>query len=45
MQCKEHVWTINSESEIIEMNNMDIDYVTTNNPVGAAKILRYYEGH
>lgn len=38
-----NVWTINSESEIIEMNNMDIDYVTTNNPEGAAKILRYYE--
>lgn len=38
-----NVWTINSESEIIEMNNMDIDFVTTNNPEGAAKILRYYE--
>ena len=38
-----NVWTINSESEIIEMNNMDIDFVTTNNPEGAARILRYYE--
>lgn len=38
-----NVWTINSDSEIIEMNNMDIDFVTTNNPEGAARILRYYE--
>ena len=40
-----NVWTINSESEIVEMNNMDIDYITTNNPEGAAKILRYYEAN
>ncbi len=39
-----NVWTIDSESEIIEMNNMCIDYITTNNPEGAARILRYYEG-
>ena len=39
-----NVWTINSESEIIEMNNMGIDYITTNKPELAAKILRYYEG-
>lgn len=39
-----NVWTINNESDIIEMNNMDIDYVTTDNPVAAAKILEYYEG-
>ena len=38
-----NVWTINSESEIIEMNNMDIDFITTNNPEAAARILRYYE--
>ncbi|MCR4921253.1 MAG: hypothetical protein K5945_06035 [Bacteroidaceae bacterium] len=39
-----NVWTINSEAEIVEMNNMGIDYITTNNPELAAKILRYYEG-
>ena len=38
-----NVWTINGESEIIEMNNMDIDFITTNNPEAAARILRYYE--
>ena len=38
-----NVWTINSEAEIIEMNNMDIDYITTDNPVAAARILKYYE--
>ncbi|MCR4920622.1 MAG: hypothetical protein K5945_02800 [Bacteroidaceae bacterium] len=39
-----NVWTIDGESEIIEMNNMGIDYITTNNPEAAARILQYYEG-
>ena len=39
-----NVWTIDSESEIIEMNNMGIDYITTNAPETAARILKYYEG-
>ncbi len=39
-----NVWTINSQSEIIEMSNMDHDFVTTNDPELAARILRYYEG-
>ena len=38
-----NVWTIDGEAEIIEMNNMGIDFVTTNNPEGAAKVLQYYQ--
>jgi len=38
-----NVWTIDSEADLFEMNNRGIDFITTNNPEGAAKILKYYE--
>lgn len=37
-----NVWTIDDEATIIEMSNMGIDFVTTNNPVAAKKIYSYY---
>ncbi len=37
-----NVWTINSASEIVEMNNMGVDYITTDNPLYAKKVYDFY---
>lgn len=37
-----NVWTLDSTDDIIKANNYNIDYVTTNNPVEALKIQKYY---
>jgi hypothetical protein len=38
-----NVWTIDETSQIVEVNNEDADYVTTNNPVEAKSIYQYYQ--
>lgn len=38
-----NVWTINSEKEIIEMNNLGIRFITTDYPERAMEIQRYYQ--
>ena len=37
-----NVWTIDDTATMIEMSNMGIDYVTTNNPVAAKAVYAYY---
>ena len=40
-----NVWTINDAATMIEMSNMGIDYVTTDNPVTAKEVYAYYEAN
>lgn len=37
-----NVWTIDDESTMIEMANMGVDYITTNNPEAATRIYEHY---
>ena len=37
-----NVWTIDDTATMIEMSNLGIDYVTTNNPVAAKQVYAYY---
>ncbi len=37
-----NVWTINNKDEMIEMSNLDIDYITTNAPETAKEVYEYY---
>ena len=38
-----NVWTIDNERDIIEMNNLGIDFITTNYPERAMEIQKYYQ--
>ena len=38
-----NVWTIDNLAEIIEVNNLGIDYITTNYPERAMEVQSYYE--
>ena len=40
-----NVWTINDRSEMIEMSNLGIDYITTNAPETAKEVYEYYRTH
>ena len=40
-----NVWTIDSKDEMIEMSNLDIDYITTNNPETAKEVYAYYQAN
>lgn len=43
LELTTNVWTIDNHDDIIKVNNMGIDYITTNNPVEALSIQKYYQ--
>jgi len=39
-----NVWTVNSEKDIMEMAKLGVDYITTDEPVGALEIMSHFNG-
>lgn len=37
-----NIWTVDNATDIISVNNKNADFVTTNNPIEATKIYKYY---